>query len=237
MQISKVLSFLIAMSLSLSLVAQKSIDQGYLKLEITDIKVEKPELEQMVGMMQGSTQEIFFNQQKQKVVIGMMSGMMQMRVYQDFDSQSNETYVDLMGNKIKSVMGPAEMAEQKRNAEEMLANAKIVYDKDDRKDIIGYSCYKGTVTIGGENPTSLTFYLTDEVNVPQAYIQTLSQISIEGTPMEMQIKVAGMMDLTYTAVEVKEDLDPNFFAKPEGTYKELTMDELKQMGLGGTMGF
>lgn len=238
MQISKVVvSLLIFATASVSLFAQKTIEEGYLKLAITDIKVEKPEMQQMVGMMQGSTQEIYFNQQKQKVVIGMMSGMMQMQIFQDFDSDTFETYMDMMGNKIKTVMGAEELAEQKKNAEAALANTKIVYDKNDRKDIIGYSCYKATLTSEGEAPMNMTFYLTDEVKVPQAYIQNLSQVQLDGTPMEMQLKVAGMMDLTYTAVEVKEGLDTKFFVKPEGAYKEMSMDDLKQMGLGGQLGF
>ena len=238
MHINKVLSLLIIVSLSFtSLVAQETIDEGYLKMEISDIKVEKPELQQIVPMMQGSTQEIYFNQTKQKVVLGLMSGMMQVQVFQDFDSDNFETYMDMMGNKIKSVMGPEQLAEQKKNAAALLANTKVIYDKEDRKDIMGYSCYKGTLKVEGDSPMNMTFYLTNEVNIPQAYVQNLSHIELEGSPLEMQISVAGMMDLTYTAVELKRELDPNFFVKPEGAYKEMTMDELKKMGLGGSLGF
>ncbi|MBX2816792.1 MAG: hypothetical protein KTR24_12365 [Saprospiraceae bacterium] len=214
------------------------VQEGHLKMEITDVQVEKEEMQQMTQMMQGSTQDIYFTQEKQKVVIGMMSGMLSIQVYQDFGEDSFETYMDMMGNKIKTVMNADELKEQNKQAAELMGDAQVVYDKSDKKNIIGYDCHKATMKFEANGSAmELVLYVTDEIKVPQAYIQNLSHVQLDGTPMEMTIDVGGLMKMTYTAKELTKAIPDNFFVKPAGDYKTMTMEELQKMGLGGGFGF
>ena len=79
--------------------SQKTLKQGYVKMTLTDIKSSDSEMAPMLEVMKGSTNEIYFDEQKQKVEINMMSGMMLMRIYQNIGGKTSETYMDMMGQK------------------------------------------------------------------------------------------------------------------------------------------
>ena len=82
----------------------------------------------------------------------------------------------------------------------------------------------------------MTFYVTDQIQVPQAFIQNVNHINLKGTPLQWNLD-AGEMQMTYEAREISDKVATDFFTKPSGEYKEMSMEQLQQMGMGGQMGF
>lgn len=217
--------------------AQKIVNKGYLKMEITDVKFSQSEADQIAGAMKGSVQEIYFTPQMQKIVIDMMGGMVKMQTYQDFESDTYENYMDMMGQKMKMVIGKKELEEKRQEMETLGSETKVTYDKSDTKTIIGYKCYKAVVTIPTDEGMdfSLEMYMTDKIKVPQISVQDLEYLSLEGTPLELNMDM-GMMSLTYTAVMFSEEFNKDVFQKPEGDYKVMSMEDLQKMGMGNMLG-
>jgi hypothetical protein len=217
--------------------AQKTVDKGYLKMEITDVRFGQEEANQIAGAMKGSLQEIYFTPEKQKIVVDMMGGMVKMQTYQDFKSDKYENYMDMMGQKIKMILGKEELLEKNEKMEMLSKGTKVTYDKNDTKTIIGYKCHKAVVTIptGEGMDFDLVMYVTDKIKVPQLSVQDLDYIKLDGTPLEL-IMDMGMMAMTYTAVLFTEDFSMDVFNKPEGDYKEMSMEDLQNMGMGNMFG-
>ena len=222
---------------SAQLWSQKMLKQGYVKMTLTDVKSDNAEMAPMLDVMKGSTNEIHFDDKKQKVEINMMGGMMLMRVYQDIASKTSETYMDMMGQKIKTVLTKEQMDQQVETSKEMLGDAKVQYDRSDTKMILGYKCHRGTIEYAAEGQTmKMIFFVTPEIKVPQVYVQNLNGLELEGTPLAMTIDM-GMMSMTYEAEEISDKLDPDFFVKPDGNYQEMTFEQLQKLGMGGQLGF
>jgi len=126
---------------------------------------------------------------------------------------------------------------QRQEMKTLSNEAEVTYTKSDIKTIIGYKCYKAKVVI----PTAegidlnLEMYVTDKIKVPQISVQDLDYLSIEGTPLELVLDM-GMMSLTYTATSFSEDFDTDVFNKPEGTYKDMSLEDLQKMGMGNLFG-
>ena len=225
----------VVLSLISNRLESQTLTQGTITMEVTDVKVSNPEMEQMVAAMKGTNQMIQFDQDHQKVTIDMMSGLVKVRTFQDFDKGTSENYMDMMGQKIK--MQSEDIKESQNQAKELLGDSKVVYDKSDKKTILGRECHKASLDVTVEGQTlNMVFYVTEEIKVPQAYVQNMGGIELVGTPLQTILDM-GMMKMTYTATDISTDVEPDFFNKPEGEYKEMSADELKQMGLGGQLGF
>jgi len=206
-------------------------------MEITDVQFGQSEADQIAGAMKGSVQEIYFTPKMQKIVIDMMGGMVKMQTYQDFQNETYENYMDMMGQKIKMIIGMEELKEKRQEMETLSSESKVTYDKSDTKTIIGYKCYKAIVAIptGDGTDFNLEMYVTDKIKVPQISVQDLEYLNLEGTPLEL-IMDMGMMSLTYTAISFSEDFNMDIFKKPEGDYKVMSMEDLQKMGMGNFMG-
>ena len=167
----------------------------------------------------------------------MMGGMVKMQTYQDFQNETYENYMDMMGQKIKMIIGMEELKEKRQEMETLSSESKVTYDKSDTKTIIGYKCYKAIVAIptGDGTDFNLEMYVTDKIKVPQISVQDLEYLNLEGTPLEL-IMDMGMMSLTYTAISFSEDFNMDIFKKPEGDYKVMSMEDLQKMGMGNFMG-
>ena len=102
---------------------------------------------------------------------------------------------------------------------------------------MGKDCYKATLQLDNNGQkVNMEMYVTDDIQVPTSFIQNLNQVQLQGTPLMWIIDV-GMMKMTFVATEITDDLASDFFSKPEGDYQEMSMEQLKQMGMGGQMGF
>ena len=71
----------------------------------------------------------------------------------------------------------------------------------------------------------------------QFSLQNIPGLKLKGTPLSFTVK-AGMMKMTYEALSFDANPDPSVFEKPEGEYKEMSMEDLQKMGMGaGGFGF
>ena len=119
----------------------------------------------------------------------------------------------------------------------MMDGNKIVYDKSVKKTILGKECYKATLeSEANGQKLHLELYITEDIEVPNSFVQNLNQMKIAGTPLEW-IMDAGVMTMTFQATEISGTLAKDFFTRPEGEYKEMSMEQLQQMGMGGQLGF
>ena len=229
--------FMLACFGTISLIKAQKMKQGMIKMEIIDVQTDQAEMQQMVGAMKGSTQEIYFDQEKQHMIMSMMGGMMKTQVFSEFAKKGSESYIDMMGQKIKMVISPELAAEQEKMSAEMMSENPIKYFRNEKKEILGHNCYKGSITTDNEGqPIEMVFWITEDIQLPKSYVQNFNHLKFEGAPLEFSMSM-GPLKLVYQAVEISDKLSPNFFKKPEGEYKEMSMEELQKMGMGGQFGF
>ena len=249
---SKIL-FLFAMCSLLFLApAQSQLTSGSITMGITDFGMPGADEEgmgdQLGGMMKNMTMTIHFSPDKQVTDINMM-GMMNMR--QHFSDGVMTQYMDMMGQKIKMVIptGTEAFKELGLSQDEIADAYNIEYDKSATKKIAGYDCYQATITMdlskfdttgdipAGMSNMDMTMYVTDDIKMDNFNLQQLPGVKLDGTPLSMTIDM-GMMKMTYEATDIQTSVDPSVFEAPEGDYKEMSMEELQQMGVNpGSFGF
>ena len=228
---------LILMLSFMSSIRSQEMTKGTVKFAVVDVQTTSTEMQQMIGSMKGTSQIIEFDGKHQRVTMDMMGGLMKIKTYWDATTNITETYMDMMGQKIKTAMSGEEMDKLKSESASMMAGNEIKYDKTDRKQILGRDCYKATFESEANGQKfSVILYVTEDIQVPNSFVQNLNQIQLTGTPLQW-IMDAGMMKMTFEATEISKELAADFFSKPEGDYKEMTMEQLQQMGMGGQLGF
>ena len=229
-------TLLVGLVMSVQLMAQTVLEKGYIKMEVTDVKVNDEQAAMMASMLNGTNMEMYFDGSKSKTQMSMMGGMMNTTT---FTGQGGEKQIDIlmdiMGQKmwITSEDGQVGQEEQLEQAK----NAKIAYDKEDTKQILGYETYKVTVTMPGESTPSATGYVTDQIKASKEHIQGLQGFGFEGFPLEFTV-MSPEFSMTVTTKEIKQEVDPAELTINGEGYKKMTMEEFqKAMGGMGGMGF
>ncbi len=237
MSIVKFLNLAVLLFFAIACSFGQRMNQGTLKFEVTNIKTDSPEMQQMIASMQGSSQIIEFEGQRQKMTMDMMGGLMKMTSIWNSASGGTETYMDMMGQKIKTVITAEDMKKIREESAAVMKEHPIVYDKNVKKTILGKECYKATYEAETDGQKfSMILFITDDIKVPTSFVQNLNQMEISGTPLEW-IMDAGMMQMTFSATEISDKVSADFHNNPVGEYKEMTMEQLRQMGMGGQFGF
>gem|GEM_PF-518536 len=205
-----------------------SVDQlkeGHIAYKI-DVSTTNPEMEMAVGMMQGSTLDILF---KDKITRSEMKMGTMMTMTTITDEISGELLM-LMGG----MMGNNAIKTTTEEMQEMKKIGKPKYEVvlgNETKTIEGYVCKKATLTDeeGGET----VFWYTEDISVSKKGQSYLNE-DVPGFPMQFEINNGGMkMKMTVTSLEEKLDKKSADLFKmtvPEG-YKEMTLDDLKKMGM------
>jgi GLPGLI family protein len=217
-----ILSIVFLTSTVLSLVAQ--ITEGHISYKI-EMSSDNHEMAMAVGMMQGSTLDVFF---KEKMTRSEMKMGTMMTMTTITDEKSGELLM-LMGG----MMGNNAI---KTTTDEMteIQPEKPKYDvvlSDETKTIENHVCKKATLTDeeGGET----VFWYTEDISVSKKGQSYLNE-DVPGFPMQFEINNGGMkMTMTVTTLEEKLDKKSTALFKmniPEG-YKEMTLDDLKKMGM------
>ncbi|MAT56122.1 MAG: hypothetical protein CMN32_16755 [Saprospirales bacterium] len=211
--------------------AQKKLKEGVITLTLEDLGDDNPQM----AMMNGSTMTFFFSGDKNRVDVNMMGGMMRINAVTDNkDAAKNFVLMDMMGMKYHIVeIDPEEMgATNSFSSFDNLSDIK--YDKKDRKNILGYDCYKATAT--NEEGQSYVYYITDRIQPPKPANESANML--EGFPLRMEIDL-GMGDgskMVFTATEIEPKVDKEAFTPPADTegYQKITMEEfLKEMNSMG----
>jgi len=228
--------FILAFGLNYSN-AQAEMTEGYIKMELTDIHSDNPEVAQGLEMMKGGTMESYFTAEKSLTVVNMMQGMVATKTLFDNDTKESLMLMDMMGNKIQ-VKGKAEDFTNEET-EKIKENIKINEFRSETKKISGYDCHKIEIIIDEANDMTMTAYVTEQIKTSAKNLQGLEQVNMKGFPLEFKIVMGGMMSMTYTAVIVEPKVNHKVFNLNAEGYKEMTMDEFQKMagGMSGGMGF
>lgn len=230
-------TLLLGVLLSTTIMAQNIINEAFVKYEITEVKSSDPQTEAMLQMMKGSTMDLYFKGNQQRMDVDMMGGMMKMRTLmnQNDDGSDNALFMDMMGQKIKVDMNEEQLQQyQDQNGQGDMV--PTIEQTDEVKEIAGYSCKKVVCTFDNEMSFELVAYVTEALQSPKPVIQNAGNVDLGGFPLEYTV-VNPEMTLTYTAQEVSETVEDTTFDEPEG-YQPMTFDQFVQsMGaMGGGMG-
>jgi hypothetical protein len=229
------ISFLLLFTLSFlgTTQAQKTLTDGSVTYEM-----KLDESNPAAAMLAGATMEFVFKGDLVKTSIN-LGMMMSMNIIMDNKSEKGMMLmsIPMMGKNIAVEMTPEDIKKAKEEQKTNQSKANIEYFKKSKKKIAGYKCYKAVATISGM-PDPITLYITDKIK-PTGQSQIQSQIpGLTGFPLMYEITAQGMK-ISFQASEVKNftpetaDFEMSI---PDG-FEKLTMEELKEMGMGSMGGF
>ena len=226
------LLLLIAPMTLMTLNAQTTLEQGTIKMEITEASSEDENTAAMLEMMKGTTTEIFFKGDDNFTRMNMMGGMMKIETKLDKKSNKVDMLMDMMGQKMWIESTQEESAKAKDSDK-----AIVVSDKSDTKKILGYDAYKVTVQNPDMPEMKMSGYVTEQIEASTNSIQGMEGLDLPGFPLIINI-LSPQMSLTIETVAISKEVDESVFKiKTEG-YKKMTMEEFeKTMGGMGGMGF
>jgi GLPGLI family protein len=208
---------------TLGLYAQMT--EGHIAYKI-DASTDNPEMQMAIGMMQGSTMDIFFKDKATR-------SEMKMGAMMSIITITNETSKDvlmLMSGMMGNTAVKSNLTEyEERRDEQAKFEVTLI---DETKEISGYSCKKALLS--NEEGLESVYWYTDQIMASKKGQSYLSE-EIPGFPMQFELNNQGMkMTMTVTTVESKLDKKKasSLFemAIPSG-YTEMTLDQLKNMGM------
>ena len=218
---------IIKIAFALFLVAGVSMNaQNALKSGSVTYSMTMPSASEEMAAMGESTITVNFNDKIQATDMSMMGGMMLMKTIVPVGNEKDSKMtVEVMGMKYEITDAGAE-ATKNNNGLSNLDNAKdVVYDKKDTKEIVGFKCYKATVTMN--DGTTSVFYITEAI-APQVQ-KADAKIKLPGYPLEMTVQTA-QGDMVMKAVKFSKEVPVDAFKVGDG-FTKVTMEEFqKQMG-------
>ncbi len=229
-----ILVTILLISSNYALNAQKVLEQGTVKMEITAVNSEDPQMAMGLEMMKGSQTALYFKADKHATYMNMMGGMVEMKIFVETALNQMNMLFDMMGQKmwIESKLDESQTAQQK----EIATKSKIEYNKSDTKEILGYKCYKMTVSNPEMEGMSVTGYVTEQIKTKANLIQGFQSLEFSGYPMEFTVGNP-QFSMTMTAVDVKDSVDESKLKYDTKGYKKMTMEEFQKNMGGMGMGF
>ncbi|GLR16509.1 DUF4412 domain-containing protein [Portibacter lacus] len=220
-----------------ALQAQKELKEGLIKYEVTDVKSDDPQMAAQLGMMKGTTNDVYFMKGKSLTKMNMMGGMMKMSMFSNSDDNTGVMLFDAMGQKYMIPMSADEKAANKEKSEEAMGDLEFIYDRDDKKTIAGYDCYKVTLKSDKMQGVEMSAYITKDITSTAEVMQGIDANKLEGFPLEYTVSQGGQFSMVFTALEVNDDIDTEVFNLDTKGFKEMTMEEFQSAMGGGMMGF
>jgi len=225
---------------TLSVEAQDALKKGMIKMEITEVGSDNPQVAAQLEMMKGTSTEYFFNEDKSLVNSNMMGGMIKMSYLVNNDDEHLTMLFDAMGQKMMIKSTKEERAEFEKEQNAAAESMNITYDESDTKEILGYKCIRADIeSDDSEIPMSFTMYVAPDIKASSKMIQGLQAYELKGFPLELIID-SEQMSMTFSTTELKREIDESVFSLNTSGYTEMTFDEFQQqMGAfgGGGMGF
>jgi GLPGLI family protein len=211
---------LLTLLFAATLVSTAQITEAKIVYEIK-MASDNPELEMQLAMMQGSSLEMVFSENKSRQNVS-MGGFMTTTTITDSESGETLTLMDGMMGKIAMKMNANDIPEEEAEETDDLEFEFV----DETKEILGYTCHKAVAFDQDGNES--TFWYSKEIQAPQTESQYF-QKEIPGMPLEFQI-VSPEVTMTFTATDFVNKLkkaDKDFSMDiPEG-YKEMTPEEMQ----------
>ena len=213
--------------LTTTVILNAQITEGHVSYKI-DASTDDPEMQMVVGMMQGSTLDVYFKEKMTRSEMK-MGAMMTMTTITNEESKDVLTLMSGMvgNNAIKSSL--TELEENK--PEDSPFEVTLV---EESKTIEGYLCKKAILT--AEDGSESIYWYTTELNVSRKGQSYLND-QIPGYPLQFELN-NGPMKMTITMASIETKLDKKKatslfdMAIPSG-YKEMTMEEFQSMGSMG----
>ena len=216
-------------SVTTSSIAQKNIKEGSVIFELTTIESDSPDAQ----MMKGSRMNISFNKKNQKLEMSFMGGMMEIATITNNDTEESTMLTNIMGKKAMVKMSKEESDKQK--AKNVKPEFEISFDKNDKKEILGYKCYKALLK--SKDGSAISTYVTDEIKTSKLDFFNEMLPGLDAFPLEYSIENTGMV-MIFSAQEFNTKVSSDVFEIPAEGYTEMTMEEFeKEMGGLGGMGF
>ena len=220
-----------------SLQAQDKLNEGYIKYEITDILSEDEQMQAMLGMMKGTTNEVYFNKKQALTKMNMMGGMMKMTFLSNLEDKSGTMLFDAMGQKYMVPMSAEDAKVQEEKMAENTGNIEFEYLKDDVKTIAGYECYRVAMKSTDIEGFEMSAYVTEDIISDANIMQGIESTKLKGFPLEYIVN-NGQFSMVFSAIEILKELDITVFNIDTKGFKEMTMEEFQDaMGQMGGMGF
>lgn len=211
--------------------AQKMLDKGTIKMEITKVGSEDAQQAQMLEMLKGTSFEVIFKGDESITKTSMMGGMIKTDVQMNKKSGKFDMYMDMMGQKmwIETDMAEAQKGQVKPTLEVV---------KSDTKELLGYKTYRVNI-INSETPNmKIAAYITEEIKAPVNGIQGLQAVELPGFPL-MVIMESPDMSMTMETKNLSGEMDESALTVNTAGYKKMTMEEFQKSmgGMGGGLGF
>ncbi len=211
--------------------AQKTLDKGTIKMEITKVGSEDAQLAQQLEMMKGTSFDIIFKGEESITKTSMMGGMINMDIKMNKESGKMDMYMDMMGQKmwIETDAAEAQKGQVKPTVELM---------KSDTKEILGYKTYKVNITNPESPDMKISAYISEEIKAPVNGIQGLQAVELPGFPLLVMIESA-QMSMTMETKNLSGEMDEAALNVDTSGHKKMTMEEFQKSmgGMGGGMGF
>ena len=224
----KILFLFLMVTASYLAMAQKTMNEGVIVLELTEIKSDDPSLQGMLSGMKGGTMETVFTKNKQRSSTNMMGGMIKSVTYTDGKTNKSSTYMDMMGNKIKLLVDADDVE---------VDDSNLNFEKTgETKMINGFKTHQYVVKISddGVGQGEFVMYVAEDIKLDNVSLgNNMTTSKIKGAPLEMKMNIQGMT-MEYTLKKIEDKVPAGAFDEPSG-YKEMSMEEF-QKTMGG-MGF
>ena len=223
--------------LTLTTYAQKTLDKGVIKMELTEASSENEQMSAVFEMMKGSETNYVFNEEKALVTQTFMGGMVSITSLNNFKTDETTMLFDMMGQKmmVETNAKELESAKELQDQNKAMENMKITYDEADTKSILGYTCHKANVDVG--NGMKVSLYVTEDIKASNTLIKGLEGMELNGFPLEMTMNTPDFK-MVYTTTEILTEMDPAVLKVNTEGYKKMTFQEFQQtMGGMGGMGF
>jgi hypothetical protein len=201
--------------------AQTQLKKGAVTYSMT-----MPSASEEMAAMGDNTITVYFDEKTQATDMNMMGGMMLMKtIVPVVNKKEAKMTMEVMGMKYEITDAGEEASKSMAGMGNLDGALEVVYDKKDTKEIVGFKCYKATVSMS--DGTKSTFYVTDaiapQVGTPDA------KVKLTGYPLEMTVQTA-QGDMVMKATKFSKEIPADAFKVGEG-YTKVTMEEFqKQMG-------
>lgn len=186
-----------------------------------DFASDNPEMAMAIGMMQGSTMEMYFKPDKSKIEMT-MGTFMKMNTIADVKANKGLMLMEVMGNKSATELDLSKAETEKKEEPKVEVTSET-------KEIIGYQCTKTIVRDADGNEAVM--WVAKDLKASLKGQQQFGNSKIEGVPLEFSTVNNGMT-IHFVATKFTKKVDKKAFEMkiPEG-YTKVSEEDLKNMGM------
>jgi len=186
-----------------------------------DFSSDNPEMAMAIGMMQGSTMEMYFKPDKSKIEMT-MGTFMKMNTIADVKANKGLMLMEVMGNKSATELDLSKAETEKKEEPKVEVTSET-------KEIIGYQCTKTIVRDADGNEAIM--WIAKDLKASLKGQQQFGNSKIEGVPLEFSTVNNGMT-IHFVATKFTKKVDKKIFKMdiPEG-YTKVSEEDLKNMGM------